>query len=111
MADIVLTIPKSEYGNDDLETKAYNEIDDSFQFWTLSRTPTRLNVGDRVYFVKHNRIDSSMRLFDIQENVEQHCDVTGRTWTGKCMLYLDDLKNFEEEVETKGFQGFRYKWW
>ena len=109
--DIVVTIPKSEYANDDAETEALLNEEGSCQFWTLSNIPKKLSIGDRVYFVKHSRVESSMRVFDIRENASQECDVTGRTWQGKCILYMDDLQYCETIIEAKGFQGFRYKWW
>jgi len=56
--DIVVTIPKSEYENDDRETKFLLDNPDAYQFWTLSKAPRLLHIGDRVYFVKNNRIES-----------------------------------------------------
>ena len=109
--DIVVTIPKSEYANDDAETKAFLDNEGSCQFWTLGKVPGKLNIGDRVHFVKHGRVESSMRVFDIRKDTVQKCDVTGRVWQGKCIIYMDDLQYHEMIVETKGFQGFRYKWW
>lgn len=109
--DIVVTIPKSEYLNDDLEKESLKK-GDLLAFWTLHRVPKRLSLGDRVYFVKRGRIDSSMEVVKIQHESEEVCSTTGRHWVGKCQLFLDNLR--EEELtmpETKGFQGFRYKWW
>ena len=109
--DIVVTIPKSEYDNDDAETEAVLDNEGSCQFWALSKTPGKLNIGDRVHFVKHGCVESSMRVFDIRKDTVQKCDVTGRTWQGKCILYMDDLQYCETIIEAKGFHGFRYKWW
>jgi len=47
--DIVVTIPKLEYKNDDLENKDIKEKDYN-AFWTIGRIPKRLEVGNRVYF-------------------------------------------------------------
>lgn len=105
-ADIIVTIPKSEYQNDEKEDKNILENDHN-AFWTFSRTPKSLNIGDRVYFVKNNRIDSSMRVIDIQENSSMLCETTDRIWSGRCQLLLDDLRS-EETQYMKGFQGFRY---
>lgn len=107
--DIVVTIPKSEYANDDLETKDMEERD-LVQFWTLSKTPKQLQVGDRVYFVKNKRIESSMRVIEISKKGQEDCETTGRTWSGNCIIYMDDLRQ-ENIEEVRGFQGFRYKWW
>lgn len=109
--DIVVTIPKSEYANDDLETKQLPE-GDYVQFWTLNRMPKCLEVGDSVYFVKYGEIESSMEVIDILTNSSQTCLTTNRTWTGACQLVLDKLKNEQHlGIKIKGFQGFRYRWW
>ena len=108
--DIVVTIPKSEYENDDLETKDMIERN-LCQFWTLNKIPKKLNIGDRVWFVKNNKIDSSMRIFEVKYNSQEQCLTTNIIRVGKCILYMDDLKYCTENIITKGFQGFRYKWW
>lgn len=109
--DIVVTIPKSEYGHDDLETDFLLENPDYYQFWTLSKVPKKLNIGDRIYFVKRNKVESSMEVFDIKTNQAEHCEVTDRNWNGKCLIYFKELREEEANIEVKGFQGFRYKWW
>lgn len=108
--DIVVTIPKSEYKNDDLETKFLNDNPYAYQFWTLSRQPKNLNIGDRVYFIKNNKIESSMKFYMDKFGVENICEVTGRKWKGYT-LYLHDLRYENLDIEVKGFQGFRYRWW
>lgn len=107
--DIVVTIPKSEYKNDDLETKDMIE-NDLVQFWVMNREPKKLKRGDRVYFIKNSKIESSMKVIDIKINSQEYCITTGRSWGGNCILYLEDLR-YESGLESKGFQGFRYKWW
>lgn len=108
--DIVVTIPKSEYKNDNLETEYLKNNPDAYQFWTFKRFPTKLKVGDRVYFVKNNKIESSMRIIRIPEYTQEVCEVTGRVWEGK-FVYLNDLKKENINISVKGFQGFRYRWW
>jgi len=107
--DIVVTIPKSEYKNDDKETEFLLNNPDAHQFWVLSKIPKNLNIGDRVYFVKNNKIESSMEFY-MDEVSENTCEVTGRTWKGYT-LYLHDLRSENLSIKIKGFQGFRYKWW
>lgn len=108
--DIVVTIPRKEYKNDDLETE-YLIKHNAYQFWTMNRIPKKLKEGDRVYFVKDNKIESSMEVFNIEYDTENKCEVTGRTWKGKCTLCLCDLRKESIDFEIKGSQGFRYKWW
>jgi len=114
--DIVVTIPKNEYINDGLETKWFTEQVEAYQFWTLSRTPQKLEIGDRVYFVKNNKIESSMNVFQIEhaepcKMIVEDCYITGRQWKGKCIIYMNGLRDEDLLFEVNGFQGFRYKWW
>lgn len=109
--DIVVTIPKKEYENDDKETNDLLNNTDYVQFWTLHRVPKKLNEGDRVYFVKNNRIESSMRVIEIKTDSETDCLTTGRIWSGRCQIFMDDLVIENINLITKGFQGFRYCWW
>ena len=111
--DIVVTIPKSEYKNDDLETEFFMSNKDAYQFWALSKVPKNLEIGDRVYFVKYNKIDSSMKIFDINfdSKISEKCELTVRVWDVSCILYLNDLRDEKLGIKIKGFQGFRYKWW
>ncbi len=106
--DIVVTIPKSEYRNDDRETVVYQQGDYE-QFWQLTRRPKNLNIGDRVYFVKHGYIESSMKVKRIEVKATATCEVTSRTWNG-CLIFMDDLRH-EQLEQVRGFQGFRYRWW
>jgi hypothetical protein len=109
--DIVVTIPKSEYKNDDSETDLLLADKDYMQFWVMKKMPKNLDVGDRAYFVKHGEIESSMKIYDFEFNAENECLVTNRKWAG-CTLYMTDLRDEKElNIKIKGFQGFRYKWW
>lgn len=114
--DIVVTIPKTEYKNDEIETKWFLKNIDSYQFWTLNKVPKKLNIGDRVYFIKNNKVESSMKIFQMEfaepcDIVVENCYVTQRQWKGKCILYMNDLKEENLPFTVKGFQSFRYRWW
>lgn len=105
---IVVTIPKYEYENDDKETDVYKQGGYEL-FWQLSKRPKRLNISDRVYFVKNGCIESSMRVIRIEEKATATCGVTNRTWSG-CLIFMDDLQ--QENIQNiNGFRGFRYRWW
>jgi len=52
-----------------------------------------------------------MRIHRIEKNTETNCIVTNRNWKGKCQLFLSDLREESINLQVKGFQGFRYKWW
>ena len=107
--DIVVTIPKSEYKNDDAETELMQR-EGGCQFWCMKKMPTNLHIGDRVYFVRDGKVESSMRVIDIRKNGEQSCDTTFRQWRGH-LIYMNDLRQETLPFKIKGFQGFRYRWW
>lgn len=107
--DILVTIPKSEYENDDRETLHMESDGSLVQFWSMGVLPKGLHVGDRIYFLKHERIESSMRVIDIQVNGDKiQCQTTQRLWRGNVVLFLDDLRTENHAVRMRGFQGFRY---
>lgn len=121
--DIVVTIPKSEYINNDKERKTQKALrsltnEEYFGFRVFNRKPN-VQAGDRIYFVRDNIVSYSKEIFDVagsvcnlQNGLEIVCDVTGRTWNGKCAVYF---RNERDEsylnIQCKWFQGFRYKWW
>ena len=105
--DIVVTVPKREYKTDAAEDELL-ALGESGAFWAMNRRPL-LSPGERVYFVKEGKITTSMKV-DRIESGEAQCDLTGRTWPGKCIIHMTDLRT-EEPIEVKGFRGFRYRWW
>jgi hypothetical protein len=107
--DVVVTIPRSVYKNDDQETIDMQE-NSLIQFWTFRRLPAKLNVGDRIYFIKNNHIESSMRIIEISQSSTNQCQTTGRVWEGH-IVYMDDLRYENLNINIKGFMGFRYRWW
>ena len=109
--DIVVTIPKSEYKNDDIETEYFKNNPDAIQWWSMGKLPKKINIGDRIYFVKNNKIDSSMELIDIELGNHRYCEVTHILWNKGCNLIMNDLKYENLPFKVKGFQGFRYRWW
>jgi hypothetical protein len=104
---IAVVIPKGEYENDERET-AHMQEEDLVQFWTLSTVPKRLQEGDRVYFIKQGRIESSMRVIKVVEKSRTKCETTGRTWYGACQVFMDDLREEYFDFDAKAFQGFAY---
>lgn len=107
--DIVVTIPKSEYKNDDLETQHMKDHDET-QFWTMKRIPKNIGIGSRIYFCKNGKIESSMKIFKIEKDKEETCTTTGRCWKGN-LIHFNDLQYLKEPIVCKGFQGFRYRFW
>lgn len=104
---IVVFVPKREYETDTAEVRALQDSD-IVAFWTLSKVPKRLRVGERVYFVRNGRIVDSMRVIEIKQNSTMECDTTGRTWSGKCQIVMDEYREEYFDVKVKAFQGFAY---
>ena len=75
----------------------------------MKKVPSKLEIGDRIYFVKRNEIESSMRYLGYRTG-KIHCDVTDRNWGGYSLM-MDDLRMEDLPITVGGFQGFRYKWW
>lgn len=105
--DILVTIPKTEYKNFELELKDIQK-EDKIGFWTLQRAPKNIRVGDRVYFLKDKRIKYSMEIIEIRNDSNMRCDTTQREWSGRCQLLLDDLRTEDFSITMNGFMGFRY---
>ena len=110
--DIVVTIPKTEYDNNILERKAQNENPDMYGFRVFHRMPKKLNIEDRIYFVRGGKVAYSKVIFEIEEREEYFCEVTLTGWYGKYVIKFRDERNEKHlNIKIKGFQGFRYRWW
>lgn len=104
--DIIVTIPRSQYKNDDIETKDMLE-NNKTQFWAMKKLPKHIDIGSRIYFVKNGVIESSMKIFKIEKNKIEKCSTTGNIWEGN-ILHLNDLLYLNSPIPMKGFMGYRY---
>lgn len=121
--DIVVTIPKSEYANNDKERHVQktlkNYTGDSYFGFRVFPTKPNVAVGERIYFVRDGMVSYSKEIFEVSgkivglgNGIELVCDVTGRTWKGKCAVYFKNERDEKHlNILCKGFQGYRYKWW
>ena len=108
--DIVVTIPKDRYKVDDAENKWLEQSPMARAFWVMSKNPTKLKVGDRVWFVRNNKIHSSMKVRQCgvtKSNESNVCSTSGKEWKGIFKIFMDDFR-YEKEIEYNGFMGFRY---
>ena len=103
--DIVVTIPRKEFGNIKKEDEWFKENPNSVWFWAISRKPKNLNKGDRVFFVENNQITHYGVFDDFIYNPV--CEVTGRVWFGLNMLFRKPAVDIKP-MPYKGFRGFRY---
>jgi len=107
--DVVVTIPKSEYKNDDLETDKMKK-EGLTQFWNFKKLPKNLGIGSKIYFVKNGEVESYMVVFKIDQKTSEQCSTTGRNWEGN-IVHMKNLVYLDKKIPCKGFQGYRYKWW
>lgn len=103
--DIVVTVPKKEMKNLK-EEDTFAAGKNVYQYWSVSKRPKYLNVGDKVYFVEDGKISYYHIFLGFKDDIK--CEATGREWSG-CNLTLQypeiKLKN---PIPMSGFQGFRY---
>ena len=110
--DIVITIPKSEYGNIDKEIEwaqglPIEDLRGTTKNWTVGRFPTKIEDGDRCYFIKDGQIVHYREIIGLDET-SFTCEVTNRDWSGP-MLELSPIPiALNEPVPMKGFRGWRY---
>lgn len=108
--DIVVAVPKNEYGNFAREIEDMKQDPELQKVWTLSRIPKELKPGSRMYFVYDGRVAYSVRVTNIEGDSAIRCETTGRTWSGGCQVFGNELRA-EDGPEMRGFQGFRYRRW
>lgn len=103
--DIIVTTPKDEYNNAKFEGQYHS------WFRVFPNKPTKLNVGDRIYFSQFNKVTG----YGIVSKMEQlnhsiKCDVTHRHWgkPGQWVIHFGNWQWLQCPVEYPGFRGFRY---
>lgn len=112
--DVIVTIPKSEYGNIEKEIAWAKKLGKrqkrtASKNWTVSRAPKHIDDGDRCYFIRNGMITHYREIRGVQEFDHGFtCEVTDRDWWGP-YLELDVMPVvLKKPVPMKGFQGWRY---
>lgn len=106
--DIVVTVPKTQYEADNREIEKLKQ--GAKATWGLSSIPSKLNMGDRVYFIREGRVHSSMRAESVLEGAQRVCEPEGEP-DGKYQVLMGDYQEEELNIEVKSHSGFRYRWW
>jgi hypothetical protein len=108
MADIIVTTPKSEMKNAELEAEAAKKDGGGFYFRTLPSKPKSIKDGSRIFYVEDGYIRGFCSI-DHLEDGDGLCDVTNRHWHGavKAMMPAASWK-WIKPIPMKGFQGWRY---
>jgi len=95
--DIVLTIPKKQYARHHEILCDVIDNDDRVLLWVFKKIP-RIEIGERVHFVKNGRVEYFMTVIRKRGFRQQTLVMKYPEW-------------HTEIIEVRGFQGFRYKWW
>lgn len=106
MADIIITIPKSENWEQyraDLD-KALEK--GHYLYFKVPSLP-KVKWGDNCWVV-HNGILRGYNKIVGTEEKEFTCSTTGRHWKGKFVVRQPFFYENPAVVPMKGFQGFRY---
>lgn len=105
--DIVVTVPMDEISNVRNEDAYARSVGGGvIQFWSVSKKPKDLNIGDRVYFVEGGYIRYYHKFLGF--DCDSVCKATGRVWPGINLVLEYPEVVLENPISMKGFQGFRY---
>ena len=82
---------------------------DQQMLFKVPRLPRRANIGDRCYLCHQGKIVGFMRITWIGFNSGFNCSTTGVHWdAGNYIARSGSFYMSCNNIEYKGFQGFRY---
>lgn len=107
--DIIITIPKKIRWEDYLKEIATVKDGSQQMMFKVPNLPQRTNVGDRCYLCYQGKIVGYMIICWLGYNPGFNCTTTGVVWeSGNYIARSGSFYKADEEIEYKGFQGFRY---
>ena len=96
--NIIVPVPKSEIDH------FWDEPPPgSIEWWTLPRRPTKLNVGDYIYFAIAGSIVGRARVDELMVREDLVCSATGRHWKGCHVMWRS------EDFQRTSVPGFHLK--
>lgn len=101
--DIIVHVPAKETEH------FWEEHTEPFEFWKLPHKPTKLEVGDTIWFSLANTIEAKATVSSI-ETTSTSCTTTDRTWSG-CLIFWksEEFQRVDPFAGPKLTRGFRYK--
>lgn len=107
--DIIITIPKNIKWNEYLkEISAVRDGDQQMMF-KVPHLPQHTNIGDRCYLCYQGKIIGFMNISWLGYNLGFDCTTTGIHWdAGNYIARSGHFYRICEDIDYKGFQGFRY---
>jgi len=103
--DIVITLPKTVKWEDYQKELKEAELGAVMNF----KVPffPKDCIGGKCYVVHNGKVKGWMPITGVSEK-EFECETTGTKWAGKFIERTGKFNESTEEIEIKGFQGWRY---
>ena len=112
MKHIIVTTPKSEMKNAELEAKECIDNGSGYYFRKMSRQPKDIVIGEsRIYYVEDGYIRGYATIIGFSQEENLECETTGKTWANKDggFLWMPACTwKWIAPIPMKGFQGWRY---
>lgn len=107
--DIIITIPKNILWEDYLKEIATVQDGDQQMMFKVPHTPKQADIGNRCYLCYQGKIAGFMHISWIGYNPGFDCTTTGIHWdAGNYIARSGPFYKAQEDIDYKGFQGFRY---
>ena len=107
--NIIVTTPKKEIENAAKEAGFVIKNKGGFYFRRLATNPTKLEVGDKVFYVEDGYIRGFALVFNIEYKDCEICDVTDRIYDAGWYVEMNAATwKWINPIPMKGFQGWRY---
>jgi hypothetical protein len=107
--DIIVTTPKGEIKNAAEEAKRALDGMVSHYFRKLSTYPSKLIVGDKVFYVENGFIRGFAIVEGIANSKGEACDTTKKNWSDGVYVWMRcNTWQWIDPIPMKGFQGFKY---
>lgn len=107
--DIIVTTPKNERLNAKKEAERILKEGGGLYFRRFSSLPTKLNIGDKVFYTEDGYIRGFATVVCIQSQLAQGCDSTGKVYPEGHYVFMDaSTWKWIKPIAYNGFQGFRY---
>ena len=114
MTDVVVTVPKGLWDEWLEEGDQAGEPwsgEAEYHFWIPQRGLPRVEVGERVYIVAHGKLRGYAPLV----RTELSCELSPRRSClirrGEAVAVTLMCGDHPHPLHTRGFQGWRYRWW
>ena len=107
--DIIITIPKNIRWEDYLKEIATVQDGEQQMMFKVPHTPKQADIGNRCYLCYQGKIAGFMHISWIGYNPGFDCTTTGIHWdAGNYIARSGLFYKAQEDIDYKGFQGFRY---